>query len=98
MKSNLSLIQPKEYNHLFSSYHSNNKLANLNIKLPKISNLFSSQQYKEKNDIGNNTSTFFNKKIKLDKKTQSGDNNIYKKQRQIIYPLLNISLDGKGKL
>ena len=93
MKSNLSLIQPKEYNHLFSSYHSNNKLTNLNIKLPKISNLFSSQQYKEKNDIGNNTSTFFNKKIKLDKKTQSGDNNIYKKQRQIIYPLLNISLD-----
>ena len=59
MKDNLSLIQPYEYNNLFSSYHKNGKLNRyLNYKLPKIK-LFPSQENRIQG-----TSTFFNKNLK----------------------------------
>ena len=59
MKDNLSLIQPLEYNNLYSSYHKNSKLNRyLNYKLPKIK-LFPSQENRIQG-----TSTVFNKDIK----------------------------------
>ena len=95
MKNNLSLIQPLQYNNLFSSYRNNtNKYRITNYNLPKIPKLFASQEHKEQNET-----TFFNKNMKL----QIKNNNTYniddsKKQKLLMYPLLNISIDNKSNI
>ena len=62
MKNNLSLIQPLEYNNLYSSYHNNStKYRYTNYKLPKITKLFPSQEHKE---LKEKNITFFNKNNK----------------------------------
>ena len=93
MKNNLSLIQPLEYNNLFSSYHNKAKLNRYtNYKLPQITNIFPSKEYREQS-----TNTFFNKNIKYKIKpinyVKVTDN---KKQKEISYPLLSYSVDTES--
>ena len=62
MKSNLTLIQPTEYNNLFSSYHNDentNKIKKYN--LPKITKLFTTTNSKQ-------NKTYNNLKLKLNVK------------------------------
>ena len=86
MKSNLILIQPTEYNNLFSSYHNDvntNKTKNNN--LPKITKLFTMTNSKQ-NKVYNNL------KLKL---KSNKFNNIINDSRHFQYPILNISINNK---
>ena len=91
MKDNLSLIQPLEYNNLYSSYHKNSKLNRyLNYKLPKIK-LFPSQENRIQG-----TSTVFNKDIKS--KIIPPKINIFKgvkiiKQKKLKNPFYSMTTD-----
>ena len=83
MKSNLTLIQPIEYNNLFSSYHDNTK--NYRFKkynLPKITKLFTNTSSQTNNKI------FSNVKMKL---KANRLNHFINEKKQLVYPLLNIS-------
>ena len=99
MKNNLSLIQPLEYNNLFSYYHKNSKInSDINSKLPKISKLFPSREHKDQS-----TSTLFtnnkanNYKMKLISINAFKNNNT-KKHKNKIYPLLNTSIDNESNI
>ena len=84
MKSKLALIQPTEYNNLFSSYHDNTK--NYRFKkynLPKITKLFTSTSTQTNNKKFNN--------LKLKLKTNGNNNIINENNTHFVYPLLNIS-------
>ena len=60
MKSNLTLIQPIEYNNLFSSYHDDTKSSKYKkYNLPKITKLFTNTSSQTNNKI------FSNVKMKL---------------------------------
>ena len=85
MKSNLTLIQPTEYNNLFSSYHNEVKTNKYKYNLPKIYKLFSSTNTK--------TNKIFNDlKIKLKANKFS---NLINEKKNLAYPLLNISVNNK---
>jgi len=92
MRTNLSLIQPKEYNKLFSSYHNDSKINKFpNYNLPKLSKIFPFKDRKEQT-----SGTFSNKNfnIKLEKpKVVSYYEN---KKNKIIYPLLNVSFNNES--
>ena len=99
MKNNLKLIQPLEYNNLFSSYHKGlggTKLTRYsNYKLPKITKLFPSQEQK---DYINTTFFDKNKKCKVNP-INNVKNILYKKQKKSIYPpILNTSLDNESNI
>jgi len=92
MRTNLSLIQPKEYNKLFSSYHNDSKISKFtNYNLPKLSKLF---PFKEKQEQTSGTFSNKNFNIKLEKpKVVSYYEN---KKQKIIYPLLNVSFNNES--
>ena len=86
MKSNLTLIQPIEYNNLFSSYHNDMKTTkNKNYNLPKITKLFSSTNSKPNKSLNN-----FKLKIKPNKLS-----NVINEKMHYVYPLLNISNNNR---
>ena len=86
MKSNLTLIQPIEYNNLFSSYHNDVKTTkNKNYNLPKITKLFSSTN-------SNQDKSFNNFKIKLKPNKLS---NVINENKNYAYPLLNMSINNR---
>ena len=89
MKNNLSLIQPLEYNNLYSSYHNNStKYRYTNYKLPKITKLFPSQEHKE---LKEKNITFFNKNNKIIKRNNIDKIIENKRQKKLIYPSFNES-------
>ena len=97
MKNNLKLIQPLQYNHLFSEYHNKTtKLTNLKIKLPQITNLFSSQKKIEHKQNDQDTSSFFKKNYEKLKRIQH-TSRIKKFHNKLMYPFLNISVDNEKK-
>ena len=86
MKSNLTLIQPNEYNNLFSSYHYDKNISKYKkYNLPQITKLFSSTNTK-------NTKAFNNLKLKLKPNKLS---NIINQSQKSTYPLLNNSINNK---
>ena len=86
MKSNLTLIQPNEYNNLFSSYHYDKNISKYKkYNLPQITKLFSSTNTK-------NTKAFNNLKLKLKPNKLS---NIINQSQKSTYPLLNTSINNK---
>ena len=91
MKSNLSLIQPLEYNKIFSSYHNKTKLKKFpNYNLPKISGLFSQQDNNEHNYLYvNQSSKILMQKPKIIDYFDKKNNNI------ISYPALNSSIGSE---
>ena len=83
MKSNLTLIQPIEYNNLFSSYHDDTKSSKYKkYNLPKITKLFTNTSSQTNNKI------FSNVKMKL---KANRLNHFINEKKQLVYPLLNIS-------
>ena len=86
MKSNLTLIQPNEYNNLFSSYHYDKNITKYKkYNLPQITKLFSTTN-------SQNNKAFNNLKLKL--KPNKLSNNINQSQKST-YPLLNTSMNNK---
>ena len=86
MKPNLSLIQPLEYNKIFSSYHNKTKLKKLkNYKLPKLSRLFPSQDNKD------NTNSFFNACNNTELEKPNIIKYFNKNKKNEVYPVLNTS-------
>jgi len=87
MKSNLTLIQPIEYNNLFSSYHNDAKTTkNKNYNLPKITKLFSNTNSKPDKPFNN-----FKLRLKPNKLS-----NIINENKNYAYPLLNISINNRS--
>ena len=81
MKTNLTLIQPIEYNKLFSSYHNEVKTGKYkHYKLPTITKLFTSTDSKI-NKVFNNI------KLKLKPNKLS---HLVNESKNFPYPLLNI--------
>ena len=86
MKYNLTLIQPNEYNNLFSSYHYDKNITKYKkYNLPQITKLFSTSN-------SQNNKAFNNLKLKL--KPNKLSNNINQSQKST-YPLLNTSMNNK---
>ena len=87
MKTNLTLIQPIEYNKLFSSYHNEVKTGKYkHYKLPTITKLFTSTDSKI-NKVFNNI------KLKLKPNKLS---HLVNESKNFAYPLLNISIDKRA--
>ena len=92
MRTNLSLIQPSEYNKLFSSYHNNSKISKFtNYNLPKLSKLFPFKE-KQENFAGKFSNKNFNIKLEKPKVVSFYEN----KKQKIIYPLLNVSFNNES--
>ena len=92
MKANLSLIQPKEYNKLFSSYHKDSKINKFTkYKLPNLSKLFPFKSSKEQAS-GTLSNKNFNIKIEKPNIISYYEN----KKQKIVYPLLNISFNNES--
>ena len=86
MKSNLTLIQPNEYNNLFSSYHNEVKTnKNKNYNLPKITKLFTTPNSKQ-------NKAYNNLKLKINSKKF---NKMINENKRFLYPILNISMNNK---
>ena len=86
MKSNLTLIQPNEYNNLFSSYHNEVKTnKNKNYNLPKITKLFTTPNSKQ-------NKAYNNLKLKINSKKF---NKMINENKRFLYPILNISINNK---
>ena len=92
MRTNLSLIQPREYNKLFSSYHNDTKISKFtNYSLPKLSKLFPLKERQEQSS-GAFSNKNFNIKLEKPKIISYYEN----KKQKIIYPLLNISFNKES--
>ena len=86
MKPNLTLIQPIEYNNLFSSYHNDTKTRkHKNYNLPKITKLFTTTNSKQ-------NKTFNELKLKLRMNKLS---NVINDSKCSVYPLLNTSINNR---
>ena len=98
MKQQLMLFQPKQYNELFSSYHSKKNLNPYSrVNLPKISTIFSKEwetaastsRINKTNNISLNNNMYQSKKNSSSKK----DSNVFDKKKDILYPFLTQQRD-----
>ena len=96
MKQKLILLQPKQYNELFSSYHSNKRNFNLNsrVNLPKISTNFPKEweTASSTSRVNNTSSTIYQTNQFFASKKNSY---IFDKNKEFFYPTVT---QTKGSL
>ena len=92
MKQELILLQPKQYNELFSTYHSKKNInPNSRVNLPKITTVFSKEwetaaSTSRTNKTNTSTLTNYMNQNKINIYSSKKTSYIFNKKREIFYP------------